>query len=362
MKLPLLDDLIDEQLNVYEASLKENLFVLGPPGSGKTTMAVHRIKRLLGIGSSSLLLTKNRMLAALAGQLGDNSFTTLTMNSFITSEFYRRFGRNAPEPKPFAYDWQEIMDEYEKAKVTPILDHLIIDEGQNLPSAFYAWAVRFGAKNVSVFADEDQTTLPQRASIEEICAAPMPEPIRLSENHRNTQEIARVAEHFHKSRTLPPAIVRRPRSGNIPTIEKVKTWSEVVNLVKNRLKNRGESIGVIVRLADEAETLKRMLQKELPSSRIDAYTSKNKSGSEKNIQLMTPGVTVLTGESAIGLEFDTVYLQDLARSLPCVQPDQYRRLYMLCARARDNLALIDGPSALTASQYDSLPDKILLLR
>ncbi|KPW60154.1 hypothetical protein ALO82_200178 [Pseudomonas syringae pv. broussonetiae] len=105
-----------------------------------------------------------------------------------------------------------------------------------------------------------------------------------------------------------------------------------------------------------------MLQKELPSSRIDAYTSKNKSGSEKNIQLMTPGVTVLTGESAIGLEFETVYLQDLARSLPCAQPDQYRRLYMLCARARDNLALIDGPSALTASQYDSLPDKILLLR
>lgn len=124
MKLPLLDDLIDEQLNVYEASLKENLFILGPPGSGKTTMAVHRIKRLLSIGSSALLLTKNRMLAALAGQLGDNSFTTLTMNSFITSEFYRRFGRNAPEPKPFMYDWQEIMNEYEKAKITPALGKL----------------------------------------------------------------------------------------------------------------------------------------------------------------------------------------------------------------------------------------------
>ncbi|MFH7456716.1 hypothetical protein, partial [Pseudomonas syringae group genomosp. 7] len=76
------------------------------------------------------------------------------------------------------YSWQEIMDEYQKARVTPTLDHLIIHEGQNLPSAFYAWAVRFGAKNVRVFADEDQTTLPQRASIEEICSAPMPEPIR----------------------------------------------------------------------------------------------------------------------------------------------------------------------------------------
>ncbi|MFH7457041.1 hypothetical protein RA277_30845, partial [Pseudomonas syringae pv. tagetis] len=64
-------------------------------------------------------------------------------------------------------------------------------------------------------------------------------------------------------------------------------WSEVVTKVKIRHKNRGESIGFIVRLANEAEALKSMLHKDLPSSRIDSYTSRNKSGSEKNIHLMT---------------------------------------------------------------------------
>lgn len=38
MKLPKLDDLVDEQMLVYEHDPDENLFVAGPPGSGKPVL------------------------------------------------------------------------------------------------------------------------------------------------------------------------------------------------------------------------------------------------------------------------------------------------------------------------------------
>lgn len=85
-------------------------------------------------------------------------------------------------------------------------------------------------------------------------------------------------------------------------------------------------------------------------------------GAEINIHVLDPGITVLTSESVIGLEFESVFLQDLNRSLPCISEEQYRRMYMLCARARDSLMLIDGPGRLTAKQVADLPGPTILAR
>ena len=37
----------EEQLDVYETPFDESLFVVGPPGSGKTVLAVHRAQMLV---------------------------------------------------------------------------------------------------------------------------------------------------------------------------------------------------------------------------------------------------------------------------------------------------------------------------
>ncbi len=99
-----------------------------------------------------------------------------------------------------------------------------------------------------------------------------------------------------------------------------------------------------------------------PPSRVDVYTSDSPAGAELDIRLFDPGVTVLTSESVIGLEFDAVYLLDLARSLPCETPVDWRRMYMLCARAKDALVLIDEPDHLTATQLAALPNPPILVR
>lgn len=362
MKLPKLDDLVGEQTEVYFHEPEENLFVAGPPGSGKTSLAVLRAKFLKNLGKSVAVVTKNKMLAALTAQLDGDGLRTYTMNQFLGSAFFARTKQQLPQFAPFTYDWAAIMAACHAVERMPQLDHLIADEGQNLPSAFFRWAVAFGAKNLTVFADEDQTTDQERSSLREIVDAGMPLPIRLAANHRNTAEIAAVAEHFHRSNVLPPAIVLRRRGGETPRLERYGGWDDLVAQVSRRYVNRAQVIGVIVFRREDVMAVRDRLRAVLPEeTRVDAYVS---GGADlpRNFRLLEPGVTVLSSESAIGLEFDVVYLQDLHRSLPCASAEDFRRMYMLCARARDSLILVDGPEGLSVNQISGLPGPALLAR
>jgi superfamily I DNA/RNA helicase len=362
MILPNLDDLIGEQITIYDHSSDEHLFIAGPPGSGKTTLAVLRARFLKNLGLRTLVVTKNRMLKALVKQLGGGDVQANTMHSFVYRNYRDRIKEDVPQVN-YIFDWPAIIQAYEAAGIEPVLDHLVIDEGQNLPKDFFHWAIRFAARTLTVFADEDQTTDSLRASFADICGAGMPNPIRLSANHRNTPEIALVAEHFHRSSILPPANVQRAPSGETPSLKEIATWDNIVSLVSIRFSNRGETIGLIVQRTQEVSDLKRRLVAALPpGSRIDTYLNTSGPGEELDIRMLEPGITVLTSESVIGLEFDAVYLHDLGRSLPCTVLDDFRRMYMLCARARNSLVLLDGPDRLTAEQIASLPEPRLLTR
>ncbi|MDR5766149.1 MULTISPECIES: AAA family ATPase [unclassified Caballeronia] len=363
MRLPKLSDLVGEQMVVYEHDPDQHLFVAGPPGSGKTSLAVYRARFLRELGQVVVLVTRNKMLAALAEQLDDGAVVARTMHTFVSNAYRATLGGYAPTVAPYIYDFDTIIRQYEMAGVVPALDHLIVDEGQNLPEGFFRWAVRFAARTVTVFADEDQTTDPLRATLRDICAAGMPAPHCLRMNHRNTSEIADVAEHFHRSAVLPPGLVQRNgRGGEMPTLTQVTDWDQFAGLVATRFENRSGSIGVILHLRDDVLALRETIAALLPEgTRVDAYVSRG-AGSASGIRLLDPGVTVLSSESVIGLEFDAVYLQDLSRSLPCATNEQARRMYMLCARARDSLNLVDGPIALSAAQISGLPPAALLAR
>ena len=359
MRLPKLDDLIGEQLAVYETPPDQPLFVVGPPGSGKTSLAVFRCNYLRERERQGVLITRNRMLSTLANQLGAPAHT---MHSFVSTAYSQRFGHLAPEPFRYQYDWGQIVGDYTAANATPTLDHMVVDEGQNLPSGFFRWVSLFGARYATVFADEDQTTDPQRSTMADICAASFPDPVRLTVNHRNTVQIAALAEHFHKSAVLAPGTVPAHRVGEKPRLEVVTSWGAFAEQVALRSANRGGSIGVIVYTQEDVTRMRGLLKDCIrPGTRLDAYTSAYPQGSGR-IQILQPGITVLTSESVIGLEFDTVYLQDLSRSLPCRTLDDYRRMYMLCARAREALILINGPRALTPDQLAELPGSTILER
>ena len=202
MRLPTWDELSrdEEQLEVLEAPLDESLFVVGPPGSGKTSLAVWRGAALSELHGEIQVVTYNRMLRRslqLVADADDINVRSSTMQSFVGKDYWQRTRTFAPkEPSSaFAFRWEPMM---ERLKGTvPRTGAVVVDEGQDLPPGFFVYASRYVSETVSVFADEEQAIGDTRSTLDEIQrAAGLPNPVILSENHRNTPEVARLAEHF----------------------------------------------------------------------------------------------------------------------------------------------------------------------
>jgi superfamily I DNA/RNA helicase len=155
----------------------------------------------------------------------------------------------------------------------------------------------------------------------------------------------------------------RASAPTAPRLVRLASRVELVQRIVTRYQNRGESVGVVVWSKVDARALYAALRGALPpEDRVDVYTSDAEKGTEVGIRLLDSGITVLTGESVIGLEFDVVFLLDLRRSLPCVTQADSRRMYMLCARARAALLLVDLPPYLDPDQVAALPGPPILDR
>ena len=87
MRLPTYEELarVAEQLEVLEHPLDKSLFVAGPPGSGKTVLAVQRADMASEWteDESVLIVTYNRMLRRLLYLLNEGAVDTRTMHSFV---------------------------------------------------------------------------------------------------------------------------------------------------------------------------------------------------------------------------------------------------------------------------------------
>lgn len=226
MRLPTWEELesVEEQLDVLEHPLNESLFVAGPPGSGKTVLAVRRAQMIGEVEPDVVVLTFNRMLRRLMGLLGEqggpDGATFATMQSYVWRDYRKREGTRPPTSShdQYAYVWPDMLHALEQRRVKPNRPHLVVDEGQDLPDGFFRYAAHHISRTMSVFADDDQALAEQRTTLEQIKrAAHLPDPILLTQNHRNTPEVARLAEHFHTGR-LPAAEVRRPRRGEMPRL------------------------------------------------------------------------------------------------------------------------------------------------
>ena len=236
---------------------------------------------------------------------------------------------------------------------------MIIDEGQDLPAGFFAYGSSYVAQTLTVFSDEDQALSHQRTTLEQIkSATDLGDPIVLRRNHRNTPEVARLAEHFHSGR-LPVAAVSRASSGEIPRLVRHSDIADVAERVSNWYKTRGGSIGAIVHNNKTGKELRKEIRRRIREERVDLYTSQDRN--EDEIDVSSPGVTVLNKESVKGQEFDAVFILELECFIPCANDAERRAMYMMCARARDYLFLVHGPELSTAAVGD-LPGPDVLER
>lgn len=383
MRLPSYNELFPEQRDSFSFNEARHLLIVGPPGSGKTSVALHRCLYLANRGKRVGMITRNRLLQIEAERAFGNLLRPETsclpifsrMHSYVAERHSQQIGVWAPNLAPYVFDWEQIMHSYAEADITPDLDHLIIDEGQNLPPTFYRWAACYGARLLTVVADQDQSNAQETSTVREIyeqlrTPTSNPECKRLSDNHRNTPEIARLARYFHNAipadeRPLPAANALRPPSGETPVLRDIDDWSALATMVFNHFRATNRSIGIVVSTIGDAKALEGKLcriSEENPPVRVDVYTSNMPEGAARQISPSAPGITIVTDESVIGLEFETVFYQGLARSLPTSSSRDLRRLYMVCSRPRDTLVLVDGPTPLRSEQLADLPGENLLIR
>ena len=356
MKLPAWEDLDSGQKDVLETPLDQNLFVVGPPGSGKTILIVKRASQLQSARISVNAITYNRMLRRRLALWGCEAST---MHSFMWNDFASRSGKPCPFINKWDLDWKKIEACLNHKSATPDSRHLLVDEGQDLPSPFFRYASRHAADCLTVAADEEQALGSRHTTLEEIKkSSGLDNPVMLRYNYRNVPEVVAVAKHFHQGR-LPVAQVRRKKTGERPRLRQVRDSDEVAGWISRWLSNRGGTIGVIVRRKEYGKDICKRTRRRLRGKRVDYYDSDLQN--DGAIDLDASGVTVLTKESVKGQEFDMVAITQLDRFLPCQSPEDFRAMYMMCTRARTHLFLLHEGN-LDKAVRDALPGARVLER
>lgn len=365
MRLPTWDEIqnVSEQRDVLEYPLDRSLFVAGPPGSGKTVLAVYRAQMAATLTpdeekSSVEIVTFNRMLRRLLDMLKEAELRVWTMHRFVWHDYRNRMNRQPPNQPhdSYSYDWNTMSSCLEEEGERPDSSHLVVDEGQDLPRGFFEYASRYVSDTITVFADEEQALSERRTTLVQIkTAAGLDDPVILSRNHRNTPEIARLAEHFHTGR-LPAATVVRSSLKELPRLVRSDGLHFTAGLISNWCNTRGGSIGVIVNRNDTGKGMHGDLSRRLPQKRVDIYSNEDRN--EDAIEMLEPGVTILNKESVKGQEFDAVFILELEAFIPCTTGVERRAMYMMCTRARDHLFLVH--ERLSARAAAALPDASVL--
>ena len=292
-RFPRYDELAADptQLEVLEYPLNQSLFIVGPPGSGKTMLAVRRAIMAARLNPNVSMVTYNRMLRRLLSLLlsrqNFNAYKVInihTMHAFVGHHYTFNTGQLVPkDTKNFSFQWTTMFDNLRKLEVAPSYSHLVVDEGQDLPKQFFEYAHDFVSRTMTVFADEEQAIVEEHSSLRQIKhAAKLKDPVILNTNHRNTPEIARLAEHFHQG-ALPATQVARSASGELPRLTRSPNLQLTANLITNWYLNRGGSIGVIVSESSTGEEVLELLKTQSPESKILSYSSAEKNEDSINI-------------------------------------------------------------------------------
>ncbi|MER6252856.1 hypothetical protein ABT224_15995 [Streptomyces sp. NPDC001584] len=338
-------DLTPAQRDCLDAlPLTGNHVVSGPPGSGKSLLAAHRAVHLALTGRPTLLLSRSNLLR----QLLHGTLQELTVPgapavaATVHSWVLRRFGRGASPTEDGWFDWTALIH---RAAATfgdddPATPHLVVDEGQDLPPGFYQLA-RLAAASVTVVADECQRLTETNSTLTEITDAlgRTTGRVEIGGNHRNTREIASLAEHF---RTGGSGSEIPARSGSLPVVRHYFGDQDLVDdLVTMAAGHPKHRIGVIVNSLRSAADLMRLLERAGLAQEPQLYSSAASAGRYRDLDLARPGIVLVHRASAKGLDFDTVVIADTETDAACdpTAADLRMAYYVMVTRAREQLVL-----------------------
>ena len=345
MRLPARKFLSNEQEDILELPLDDSYLVTGPPGSGKTVVALYRAEMLSRVGERSMLMVHNNTLRTYL----KSSLKELKINpSAVAESFHRWLNRTfidlysiqAPKLGPYTYDWArifKIVDTRPPAKGT--LPCMIIDEGQDMPKEFYM-LTRYMAKRITVLGDTNQTLHPdQNSTIEDISDyGGIDSPVlNLTKNFRNTKQIARLAARYYTG--LETGIAEMPaRSGEPVSIKKYVVREQAVDAICRYFKDRSDSeVGVFLPNDKLVKSFVARLESKLGRDKVQYYY-RAKPSPVNTLDFDKRAVRVMNYWHAKGLEFDAVFLPEMQAYNGDIASGNTRMLlYVLLSRARERL-------------------------
>lgn len=342
MRLPTFEDLSKEQDLIFNLDLDGNYLVTGPPGTGKSVMALYRAQVLTFDDREPAILMYNNVLQQYTEQAADemelSGFVT-TFHKWIGSFWWFKYREMVPTVQPFTHDWPAMWQRFVAGPVEQTaLQDVLVDEGQDLPLDFFRMS-RFLAKNITVFADENQQLWDQNSTIVEIAKAINPSvQLELRKNYRNTAEIAAVAAKFYVG--TPTGIPDPPsRHGDKPSLRRFESGKEFADFVVRYVSARtNQAIGIACHSwTQQIQIYDELRARGLP---VPLQTYSTNDNGHKRLDFRSPAVTIVNYQSLKGLEFDTVFVPDLQQVTRDPTSASTRMLfYVVMSRARHELHL-----------------------
>jgi superfamily I DNA/RNA helicase len=361
MRLPSFRELSKEQDKIYNLPLTSNYLITGPPGTGKTVIALYRASMYKKQGKTPILLSLSRLLSSYIDDAADTleiEGTIMTYHKWVSKTYWQHFREAPPQIKDFLYDWKTMTPRLFE-KIIEDKPFLLIDEGQDLPPDFYTSASLL-SENLTVFADENQRITDTQSTFTEIRHnAGIIIEHKLTRNYRNTRQIAQVAACFYSG--LPTGIPDIPyNEGSLPVVQNTKDLDDAISLICRFEKNNANiQIGVFTRYTAFQQQLRQKL-KGRTINPVELYNSK-----DRDLPLPSfsrSGIKLINFASAKGLEFDAVFLPELQSINMDMHLQDYKMMfYVLMSRAREHLYMLysgEGRPAL----FDLIPEHLVEYR
>jgi len=323
--------LTPHQLEVVKKPSGENRVVIGPAGSGKTQVLIHRAAYLAEAGKVPLEKYLLFVFTDIARDYLGSALTrfNLSRDSVITFDNWCRlfFENNISRDLPRTYinlrvDYTKIrlkvLEELRRRKkLHNMLEFALVDDGQDLaPEAFEIF--KMGGVRDSLLG-----------------------------THRNSLQVAKLASYFISEERAKQDYLNRsaarkkikklPQCFSAPSLE--KEMDLLAETLKMRL-SRNERVGIIVPTPLLLHNLVKELKKRgVPVEKAIEPDAQNVFHDAFDFENNVPKIA--TNHTAKGLTFDSVFLPQLTEEgfLKFNSPTRLRMLFMGIARARKRVYL-----------------------
>lgn len=356
-ELPKDQELTKDQRMAIRKSADGQYLIVGAPGTGKSVVALLRLKKYAN-DESIRFLTFNHVLnhannVLVGDSLKDKMSTAMSWLydlhwEVVDGKHKTYHAAKMPALDAYQPDYKKLIERFEEFGSDYSSFSLIIDEGQDLPQGWYEAVESLNIENFFVVADQNQQITEENSShdeLKDVLGLDSSNVIELKENWRNTTVIAAFANYFYTDKASPkPALPNKP-SEYTPILYEYKMLNSAKEIILSSYdQDPSKLIGLIVANDGKREWWAKDLKKDDKARReappiISTYVSRQKNGVQ--IDFDQGGIVVLNDKSVKGIEFDEVFIIiDGFKAINNDKESLMKRMYVMASRARDRLFLL----------------------